>query len=399
MKAMNIKMIIKRDNNVLQFVTPTVMTKLNRAKVERIKKYLLFVFAICLVIFYIVLHFRIQHTQKQVYAELTAFDGPLHGFETEFKRVRAYINRLADHYGCPSETNGLCGSGKDFNDSVIEYCKARTDVSFENITEMIKRITTAEMNNPKVLSHMVQMQSHPLTLSIFLLAPIPCKHLIPAQAALATDPRVMKDQLMLYLATLRQPNIFRIFFNIYTWIKMYDNAGEDGSSCLGFDQFGNVLSYENEEISVAGRLKQFIPELRIKSERLERIAWNSETAKLINAPHKFSLTVSIDDIIAAALRGEAGNLNSSVIVVKTHPKSIKYFTQISEKLNLKQPSFHLKAMIIEEESSASPPSILIFDKTFQVWTKFSEDGRILSMPRQIARLYYTLYGKYLIYGS
>lgn len=353
---------------------------------EIVKKYILAAFVTSIVIFYIVLHFRIERTKAEIFVQLTAFDAQINDFPSQFTRIQPYINRLADHYGCPSDetTNGLLPPLKEFNDSVAEYCRARTDDNYRRISGLIERITESEGDKSNVLAHMVNCKIHPLTLSVFMLSPIRCTNLITAQSALSKDPRVHHDQLMLYLATLRQPNIFRSFFNFFMWRTIYDQNEE-------FAQFGNVFSYGNKtEMSVAGRLKQFVPELTGgESEVIEEILMN---AKIIKAPRSFSLTNSIGDIIRSTLFREKETQIHSVIVVNTWPKSVKYFSQISEQYG----QMYLKVMLIERNTKST---VLAFDKTFQVWTMFTEDGRALSMPRQIARLYYVHYGKYLIYSA
>ena len=176
-------------------------------------------------------------------------------------------------------------------------------------------------------------------------------------------------------------------------MNMYDN--KDNSDIFGF---GNIFSYDNvpAEMTVASRLRHYFPELTFESDRIEEIMTNSPTVKAFKAPQKISLVISIEEIIRKALRDDEIN-SLSMIIIETWPKSFKYFTQITEKFNHPHnPEFHLKAMIIERKKDNL--RLLIFDKSYQIWTMFTEDGRVLSMPRQIARLYYIHYGKYLIYS-
>lgn len=359
---------------------------MNRDKVERVKKYVFAAFVALIVLFYVSLHKRIERTKSEIFLKLTVFDNPISDFPLQFMRIRSYINRIADHYGCPSseDIKGLRSELKEFNEIVGGYCRERTDDNFRKISGLIEKITMTpsegkgevDKKRPNALTHMVKLHAHPLTLSVFLLAPISCTHVIPAQAALSKYSHTKDDQLLLYLFTLRQPNIFRSFFNFFIWTRNYDNN-------VNFGEFGNLFSYEKKEMSVTSRLKELLSEFRSEKENIEEIF----SSYLITAPQKFSLTVSIENIIR-----NSAQTNSPIIVVKTWPSSIKLFTQVSEIFD----QLYLKAMLIEKESKTF---ILVFDKTFQVWTIFSEDGRVLSMPRQIARLYYTRYGKYLIYGE
>ena len=359
-------------------------------KAEKSRKYLFFSLILFLLGFYVILHYRIKHWRASIHSQLTVFDfaHANDNFFVEFSRVRAYIKMLADHYGCPSRKRELNGDLKEYNESVMAYCNDKTDANYEGISRLIERIISTEYSD--ALKQLVLMDCDPLTLAIFLIAPIPSKNLIPAQSALLLHSRVKTEPLMKFLATLRQPNIFRSFFNIHSWMRAYDNDAAE------FSRFGNVFSYENTAgITVARRLKKLLPRLSTESEDIRNILIDYPGVKTFKAPKKFILTVTIENIINKTL-GDIGSLK--LVIVETWPKSIKYFSQISEKLKRSDNSaFHLSVMIIEKNPGSL--RIMIFDKSFQIWTMFTEDGRVLSMPRQMARLFYVLYGKYLIYSA
>lgn len=309
--------------------------------------------------------------------------------EDTFKRLRPFVNLLCDHYGHGSEKLDLkCPEYlKAFHSSVQAYSLKRSDENFARISTALKRIK--DENRVDALKDLWESRTGPLTLGIFFLAPLPPTTFIYQKQI--TILRLNPDRLMVYLGMLRQPSVHRCYMNIEKWLKTYDQPDFA-------NKFGNVLGYE-KEMKFSDRIRKMIPEIKLK-----KYSGSFEDSMQLDGPevtlmklaqNQVGLTEDTEAIVKRLPVDTIKKLSSAnTVLLKLKPKSAKYFSQISETLTVDSATFYLKVMIVQRNDSEA---LLIFDSTHQMWTLFAEDKYILSMPRDMARKYFTLTGSHLIY--
>lgn len=322
------------------------------------------------------------HIEKQniaIYNQRTVFDDKLAEFSAPvFERVVPYVNKLVDYYGYSKiKTEGYSETVRAFDESVKRFAKSPKPQNFKLICEELGEIR--KNNKVNTLKELIKAEAGPLTLAIYFLSPLPTTFKSNAQAEIFASKTIMNDKVLKYLAVLRLANVNRGISNARTWFEAYDE--EEFAK-----QWGDVLSLKNDDMR--------IPELKSdsKSNDFDEILKASKAdLKIIELKSKLRLDMTMEDFVNTAKPVHTPD----VLVIKSITDSTFYYTQISEKIRIKDAAsaYHLKAMIVVRKQKQV---LIVFDEGFHFWTLF-EDGKVLSIPRPFVRKYYSEKGTHLIY--
>lgn len=335
-----------------------------------------------LILFVLLVNFNIQKQNARIKHLRTVLDDKLSVFDAKaFERAVPYINKLIDHYGHTKiESEGYSENVREFDESVKRYVLNRKIENFEMICQVLKDIR--EKNQVNTLKELITFRASPITLAIFFLSPLPTTFKSNSQSEIIACETIMKDKVLKYLAVLRLANIYRGIITKSTWFEVYDNE-------KFIQQYGNVLSITKET------LYKLIPALNLPKNVSDFIDFddllNDSKAdfEIIEMNSKLRLDLSIEDLV------HDSKIDSSpgAIVIKTPKDSFFYYTQIPEKMKIKEIGYQLNAMVVIRNDQQV---LMIFDNDFQVWNMF-EDKNVLSIPRPFARKYFTEHGSRLIY--
>jgi hypothetical protein len=350
-------------------------------------------FAVSLVVlFFISLRAKISAKKASIQSELAVFDSQLDKFDTlAFSKVsRPYADRLFLHYPYKAPISAVATlSVKRFDDCISNYSRSPSEKAFHNICETFTDVP-AKHELPFFLN-LLRSEVCPLTLSVFLLAPLPSEFSSSAQSILMKNRLFREDPLLAYLASLRLVNIYRGFFILPMWLNRYDT--DDFSL-----KFGNPLNYRND-LSLLSRFKsRFASKFNFSSESqsfsFEDILKNStDSISIVEFMGPLRLDISVGDLLANVSESK----NNDLLVVKMGPGATLNFVQVSETVTISGSQYILKCMVLQRKEGE--PNIMLFDENFLVWTLFTDENmeRILSFPRQFARKFFNKFGTHLIY--
>lgn len=335
-----------------------------------------------LILFVLVINFNIQKQNARIKSLRTVLDDKLSIFDAKaFERAVPYINKLIDHYGHTKiESEGYSENVREFDESVKRYVLNRKIENFEMICQVLKDIR--EKNQVSTLKELITFQASPITLVIFFLSPLPTTFKSNAQSQIIISEIVMKDKILKYLAVLRLANIYRGIITKSTWFEVYDDE-------KFIKQYGNVLSITNKTLST------LLPDLKLPKDvsnfiNFDDILKDSKVEyKFVEMKSKLRLDLSIEDLV----HDSKIDNSPGAIVIKTPKDSFFYYTQIPEKMKIKDFEYQLKAMVVIRKDKQV---LLVFDNDFQIWNMF-EGKNVLSIPRPFARKYFTEHGSRLIY--
>lgn len=348
------------------------------------KRKILISACLTLILFVLFINLNIQKQNEKINLLITVFDEKLTKFDANvFERAVPYINKLVGHYGYNKiETEGYSEAVREFDESVKRYVLNSKIENFKIICQVLEKIRGKSQVN--TLRELISFKAGPLTLAIFFLSPLPTVFNSNAQAKIISSEIIIKDNILKYLAVLRSANIYRGIITMKTWFELYDNE-------KFIQQYGNVLSITDKSVSV------LIPGLKLsknvsKFNDFDEIMKDSQTDfKVIEFNSKLRLDLTIEDFVLAS---KVENY-TDILIIKTPKASANYYSQISEQLKIKEIKYMLKAMIVIRKDQQV---LMVFNDDMQFWNMFQGE-HVLSIPRPIARQYFTENGARLIYSK